>query len=77
MEAIKTTGTYDLNIFDYSNATYAAPSQIHVIRCEPVSVIDSVLINMGYPMSSFSVHMILLRHAESVNTAACNSLYTE
>ena len=44
MEGIKTTGTHDFNIFDYSNATYAAPtSQIHVTRCEPVSVINSVL----------------------------------
>ena len=43
MEATKTTGIYDFNIFDYSNATYAAPSQIHVIRCEHVSVSDNVL----------------------------------
>ena len=42
MEVIKTTGTYDFNIFDYSNATYAAPRQIHVIRCEAFSVKDSV-----------------------------------
>ena len=42
LEAIKTTGTYDFHIFDYSNATYTTPSQIHVIRYDPVSVIDSV-----------------------------------
>ena len=64
----------DFNIFDYSNATYALPSQIHVIHCEPVSVVDSVLIWIS--LGSLSANIWSWKSA-SVYTAACNSLYTE
>ena len=69
MEAIKTTGTYDLNIFDYSKATYARPSQKHVIRCEPLSVTYNVLTSVTRgPLSAY------IDPSVYTCTAACNKL---